>query len=118
MASDSPANFPRRYIVLFAGVAIGLVLIGGWLALPGVGLEGAEEEQDETAITQQEFRSITPGMREAEVRRRLGRPADVGPVGQVIAEQCIYYKKQDKPLSEGSFQFCFEGGRLTAKYAY
>lgn len=112
-------------IVTLAIMLAGAVLIVGCFALLGEGLEEAEQEQNETAITQQEFRSITRGMRESEVRQQLGRPGDAqefeneGLPGDVIRSSCIYYNEEDQALGEGRYyQFCFDNGRLTAKNAY
>jgi hypothetical protein len=107
---------------LVVGVIVIIVLIG---VLISAGVEEAEDEQNETAITRQEFRSVELGMTLSQVRRRLGSPGDAqefeneGLPGQAIREDCIYYNEQDEPLGEGQyFQFCFENRRLTSKNAY
>jgi hypothetical protein len=119
-------RFGRNCLMVTLGVVIGgVVLIGGCVAILGSALDEAEDEQNETAITLQEFRSTPIGSSRQEVRRRLGTPGDVqefeneGLPGSAVRSSCIYYNEQDKGLGEGRyFQFCFDNGRLTGKNAY
>jgi hypothetical protein len=114
------------FIKVMLGVFLGgALLIAGCVALIAGGVNEAEKEQNETAITRTEFRSVKLGIRRSAVERRLGQPGDAqefeneGLPGSAVKSSCIYYNEKDKSLGEGSFfQFCFDNGRLTGKNAY
>jgi hypothetical protein len=96
------------------------------VALLAAGVDEATKEQNETAITRSQFRSIDIGTTQTAVERRLGDPGDKQqfeneglPGEQAAKSSCIYYNEKDKGLGEGAFfQFCFDEGRLTSKNSY
>jgi hypothetical protein len=104
----------------------GCLLIAGCVALIAGGVDDATKEQDKTAITLSEFRSVKLGTREGVVREQLGRPGNRQEFESEIPElesrsssSCIYYNEKGKDLFEGrSFQFCFDEGKLTSKNSY
>lgn len=105
----------------------GLVLIVGCSALLAEGIDQAEKEQTENGITLAQFRAVSQGATESQVRAELGEPENAQEFEQEIPElqqgaqrsSCIYYPEKDKALFEGkSFQLCFDDGKLTSKNAY
>jgi hypothetical protein len=119
-------RFGRGCLMITLGVFVGGILLAVALtALIGAGVNEAEKQQNETAITLKEFRATKIGARRQEVRQQLGKPGDAqefeneGLPGSAVRSSCIYYNEQDKSLGEGRyFQFCFDNGRLTGKNAY
>ena len=117
----------RSFFKSFGVLLGGALLIGGCVVIVVIGAEEAQKEQNKKGIAQSEFDSIGPGMTQQEVERRLGPPKDSQKFEQNIPElqdqpsrsPCIYYAEKNQPLFEGqSFQFCFDGGRLTSKNVY
>ncbi|HLL49689.1 MAG TPA: hypothetical protein VK356_03385 [Thermomicrobiales bacterium] len=109
------------------GVFLGFcLLIGGCVALIGVGVDEAEKEQDKHAITLEQFREVKRGSSVQEVKDELGvEPGDAqefeteGLPGEAVQSDCIYYNEKGKGLGEGRyFQFCFDNDRLTSKNSY
>jgi hypothetical protein len=104
----------------------GCLLIAGCVALLAAGVNEAENEQDEHAITLAQFREVERGSSESEVRQQLGvDPGDAqkfeneGLPGEAVRGSCIYYNEKGKGLGEGRFfQFCFDNDRLTSKNSY
>lgn len=120
----------RSGLKVLAGiVAGGLVLIAGCagcVALIGSGVDEAEDEAQEHAISKAEFDSIEIGTTQAQVEKRLGVPEDSQEFEQKgfgnnapQGSSCIYYNETGKDLFEGeSFQFCFTEEKLDSKNAY
>jgi hypothetical protein len=114
------------FVKVMLGVFLGgCLLIAGCVALFAAGVDEAAKEQNETAITQSQFRSVKLGTTQSAIERRLGQPGDAqefeneGLPGEAVKSSCIYYNEKDKGLGEGRFyQFCFDGNRLTGKNAY
>ena len=115
------------FVKVMLGVFLGgALLIGGCVALLAGGVDEATKEQNETAITLAQFRSVKLGTSEGAVRARLGKPGDRQEFENEIPEldvksssSCIYYNEKDKELFEGrSFQFCFDDRKLTSKNSY
>ena len=103
------------------------LLIGGCIALVGVGVNEADKEQKKKGITLSEFRSVKQGTTQKEVEAEFGKPEDAQEFEQEIPEldtgnqksSCIYYPEKGKGIGEGrSFQLCFDNGKLTSKNAY
>lgn len=113
------------FLKVVLGVMVGgLLLIGGCVAVIGAGVDEAEDEAQETAISQAEFDSIQQGTTQAQVEKELGEPSDSQEFeqrfgGKTSGSSCIYYNEEGQELFEGrSYQFCFDGGKLTSKNAY
>lgn len=121
-------NFLKSCLLVTLGVLLaGALLIGGCVAILGAGVDEAEKEQQKKGITRAEFDGIQAGSSQSAVESELGKPEDSQEFEQNIPElqdkpaksSCIYYPEKGKPLFEGdSFQFCFDGGKLTSKNAY
>ena len=95
-------------------VAVVLVL-GGCAALIAVGINAAEDEIDEDAITKEQYDLIDPGTPESVVRARLGDPISEESFNKPPVE-CIYYAQKDEGLfGIDDFQFCFRDGVLDSK---
>lgn len=100
------------------GVILGLcVLIGGCVALVGVGVNEASKEADKTAITQSDWRKVKTGMSKDEVADAIGKPDEdkqqewetetpesLG--GGTVSSDCWYYAKPGD-LGLPSYQVCF-----------
>ena len=118
----------KTVLKVAAGIVLGLtVLIVGCSALVATGIDEAEDERQEKGITASQFRGIPQGTTEGAVRTELGEPEDAQEFEQNIPQldtgtrrsSCIYYPEKGEELFEGrSFQFCFDGGKLTSKNAY
>lgn len=98
-----------------------LLLIGGCVALIGVGLEGVDEEFDkqqaESAISNGAARSIENGTSKSDVIEELGRPrsTDESDVEGLGKSECIYYGVEGGDALT-QWQFCFDGkDRLESK---
>jgi hypothetical protein len=132
--TDSYRDFPQRpkkqrtFLKVMLGVIIGgCVLIGGCFALLAGGVNEADKEQKKQGITLTQFRSISQGTSEGDIKDQLGKPEDAqefedagvpGVTGK-SKSSCIYYPEKGKGIGEGhSFQFCFDNGKLTGKNAY
>jgi hypothetical protein len=110
------------------GVVLGFcLLIGGCVALIGVGVNEADKEQKKKGITLKQFRSVKQGTSQADVEAELGTPEDAQEFEQEIPEldtgtqrsSCIYYPEKGKGIGEGrSFQLCFDNDKLTSKNVY
>lgn len=111
------------------GIVLGFtVLIVGCAALFSAGVDEADKDQKKKGITTSQFRSISQGATESDVRAELGKPDDAQKFESAGVEgiedsgsrgSCIYYPQKGKGIGEGeTFQFCFEGGKLNAKNAY
>jgi hypothetical protein len=121
-------GFFRGRLLVTLGVLLGgTLLVGGCVAIIGIGADEAQKERNRKGINQSEFDSIQQGMSQQEVEQRLGPPKDSQEFEQNIPElqdqpfrsSCIYYPEKNQPLFEGqSFQFCFDEGKLTSKNAY
>jgi hypothetical protein len=120
---DTCLNCGRPYGANRALIAVAIVgaciaviaLLGGCAALIAVGIEAAEDELDENAITRQQFQEIEPGASEASVRARLGEPSSEEELGRPRVN-CIYDSQEGEGLSGlDDFQLCFAGGVLSSK---
>lgn len=114
--------------VLAAFLIVIVLLIAGCVALIGVGANEVADEldrqQNENAITQQEFRSIELGTAQDDVEERFGPPADSQEFESegIITEEpanssCIYYNREGGQFGD-IFQLCFDESQLTAKNSY
>ena len=116
--------FKTFAIVAGAIILTFVVAIVGCAALIGAGVDEAEDDAQEHAITRAEFNSVDQGTSQAQIEERLGEPDDSQEFenkfgGQVQGSSCIYYNEEGKELFEGaSFQFCFTEGKLDSKNAY
>ena len=98
-----------------AAVLASILLLGGCAALVVWGIDQAEDEIDESAITRQQFDAIPPGATEAEVRLRLGAPLSEDSYSGPRLD-CIYYaQKGEGLLGVDDFEFCFRNGVLVSK---
>lgn len=113
--------------VVLGGLILLVVVIVLIAAAVSSGVDGVEAERDRHGITAKQFRSIKQGTTRRTIERRFGEPENAQEFEQQIPElqdqparsSCIYYVEKDKPLFEGrSFQFCFDGRRLTSKNQY
>ena len=116
-----PAPEPKRTspwaiaaAVAAACVAV-LLFLGGCAVLVVVGLDKAEDEIDENAITKQQYDLIDVGTPESVVRARLGEP-----LSEETAKRpplnCVYYAQKDEGLlGIDDFEFCFRGGVVVSK---
>lgn len=104
-----------------------VVLIGGCAVLFGAAVEDVQDESDETAITSQEYQSVTTGeSTRDEVEAEFGEPQTSDEVQAEGVEgipesdfeqSCIYYNREGQLAS--LFQFCFDGdGVLRSKASY
>jgi Protein of unknown function (DUF2510) len=92
-----------------------LLLLGGCAALIVVGVNEAEDEIGEYAITKAQYDLVEPGTPESVLRARLGEPIseDSFKRGRI---ECIYYPEEDGGLFDiESFQFCFRNELLISK---
>lgn len=113
----------KTIIKVAAGIAVGsLLVIGGCVALIGAGADKAQKDSDKTAITEQQYKQIKPGMRKQVVVKRLGKPLskqeteiDSKELGRYNSS-CIYYHRKGELAS--LYQFCFSDGRLESKGSY
>lgn len=113
----------RTALKVAAGVIIGgVLLIAGCSALLAGGADEVEKEisrqQNRSAITQRDYRSVRRGDSRSEVERRFGEPMsqDEVDVQGAPRSDCIYYNRRGGEIGQ-LFQFCFEGGRLVSKAA-
>lgn len=113
-----------------AGILVAMcVLIGGCVALLGAGVDQAQKDSDKTAITYQQYRSVTPQDSLSDVKHRFGEPQSADEVDQDLDSsarefikdgeedlKCVYYNRKGKLAS--IFQFCFDGnGKYQSKSA-
>lgn len=111
----------KTFLKVALGVMVGgLLLVGGCVALIGAGVDEADDEAEETAITKAQFEAVEVGSTEAEVRKELGGEDDRQQFGGKRAgESCLYYGQKGEGIAgTSSYQFCFEGGELRSKNAY
>ncbi len=108
-----------------AGIILALVVvIGGCAALIGAGVNEAEDDAQEHAITKSQFDSIDQGSTQSEVEKELGDPSDDQEFesrfgGKTQGSSCIYYNEKGAELFEGdSYQFCFTNEKLDSKNVY
>ena len=112
---------------LILGV-LGLLLIAGCVAIVGVGADEVSKEldrqQNENAISQSEFASITLGDSQDDIEAQYGEPADKqefeneGILDEEPANSsCIYYNREGGDFGD-IYQLCFDEGRLTSKNSY
>lgn len=121
-APPAPRKGTPIVIKVALGVVLGVVLlIAGCALLIGVGVNEAQKEEQEHAISRAQYESIKNGTPQSEVEDELGAPADAQDfdVKGLPDSSCIYYHEQDDDLASGAFfQFCFDGGKLSSKSAY
>ena len=80
-----------------------------------VGLDKAEDEIDENAITKAQYDLIDTGTPESVVRARLGEPLSEESFGRRRLT-CIHYAQKDEGLlGIDDFEFCFRDGVLFSK---
>jgi hypothetical protein len=105
------------------------VLIGGCVALIGAGVDQAQKDSDETAITLKQYQSVSSKDTLADVKARFGEPQSADEVDQDLDAsarefikdgeedlKCVYYNRKGKLAS--IFQFCFDGnGKYQSKSA-
>jgi hypothetical protein len=105
------------------GAFITLILIGG-LALGGCSVAvhnfSAKEDASSAQVDPTEFRSMPLGVSKDYVISQFGKPESsddqtVGGYGSTLNSSCIYYGVLSQ---NGSYQFCFDNGQLTAKSRY
>ncbi|MGH2941914.1 MAG: hypothetical protein ACRDLN_03945 [Solirubrobacteraceae bacterium] len=110
------------------GIVLGCtVLIAGCAALIGAGVDGAQRDSDETAITSAQYgNALVGGVTRSEIEADFGTPrssdeiktSGIDGIPQSgFSQQCIYYSRKGELAS--LFQFCFDGdGRLRSKASY
>lgn len=108
-------------------VALGILLaaaamIGGCVALLGVGLNEAQKDSDRSGITRDQFDRIANGMTEAEVKGVIGDAPEASSTSYSVdiadtkmGQRCVYYNEVGRLLS--IYQLCFseQTGRLESK---
>lgn len=111
----------KTFLKVLAGVIVGgLLLIVGCAALISAGVDEANDEAEEHAITKAEFEAVERGATEAEVREELGEEEDRQQFGgKREGESCLYYGQEGEGIAgTTSYQFCFTDGALRSKNAY
>lgn len=102
---------------IVAAVISAILLLGGCAALIAVGLDAAEDEIDERAITRAQFDSVKPGDSEASVRAELGKPLSEDSYRK-RGLTCLGYAEKDEGLfGIDEFELCFRNGVLVSKSA-
>jgi hypothetical protein len=113
-----------------AGILVAMcVLIGGCVALVGVGVDQAQKDSDKTAITFKQYQSVNSKDSLADVKHQFGEPQSADEVDQDLDAsarefikdgeedlKCVYYNRKGHLAS--IFQFCFDGnGKYQSKTA-
>jgi hypothetical protein len=96
----------------------GALLIGGCVALIGAGIEDAEKEEQEKAITNAQARSVKLGTSKSRIIARFGQPDSTQESENegLGRDSCIYYPIKGGTLAVDRWQFCFDNrDRLTSK---
>jgi Protein of unknown function (DUF2510) len=117
-APERKPTSPWAVAAAIAAACLAILLtLGGCAALVVVGLNEAEDEIDETAITKEQYDLIDLGTPESVVRARLGDPLSEESFNRPPVE-CIYYAQKDEGVfGIDDFQFCFRNGVLDSKSA-
>lgn len=123
-------KFKKRTLlkVLVAIAVVGMLFIAGCAALIGGAATEIDEEldkqQNQSAITQQQFKSLKMGTTQKQVEKKFGPPADSQEMESEISEldvessmSCIYYNREGGSFGD-MFQLCFDDGKLNSKNAY
>ncbi len=105
---------PSAWQIVGIAAAILVLGIGGCGACVAIGINAAEDELDDTAISQRQFDSVERGATRDEIEARFGDPyltdSDDG-------LECLTYPERGEGLFElAYFDFCFREGRLVSKY--
>lgn len=117
----------RTLLKVFVGLCVlGLIGIIGCAALIGGTAneisKQLSEDQEKSAISTQQFKSLELGMTEQMVRKQLGKaPQDRQALesegilsNEPVTSTCIYYNQAEGEWLD-TYQLCFENGRLTSK---
>ncbi len=119
----------RTLLKVVAGLLLlGAVLMVGCVALIGGAVDEVDKEldrqQNESAITQRQFKQLKMGTTQDQVEKRFGQPTDSQEMESEVAEldvqsnmSCIYYNRKGGEFGD-MFQLCFDDGRLSSKSAY
>jgi hypothetical protein len=120
----------KTIVKVFIGVILALVVvIVGCAALIGGAANEASKEldrqQQQHAITRNQFRSLRLGMSERQVRAAVGKRPENRQAFEsegILDEEpsrssCIYYNRAGGTFGD-SFQLCFENGHLSSKNSY
>ena len=115
--------------VMLGVILGGVVLIAGCAALISSAADEAikdlDAEQQQHAITKEQFDSVSIGTTEEGVIKELGKqPEDAQEFTNkgFLSEEpqnssCIYYNRDGGEFGD-VFQFCFDGGKLNSKNSY
>lgn len=119
----------KTVLKIALGIVLGCtVLIVGCVALIGAGIDEAQDESDEAAITQADYASVKTGA-QGNTRKRLidrfGEPAQqhefetegITP-DDPIGSECIYYNREGELAA--LYQFCIDAqtGRVESKSSF
>lgn len=98
------------------------ILIGGCVAVLGVGLNEAQKDSDRNGITRDQFDRIANGMTEADVKDIIGDVPEASSTSYSVdvadtkmGQRCVYYNEVGRLVS--IYQLCFseQTGRLESK---
>jgi hypothetical protein len=113
----------KTVVKIALGVILGgALLIGGGVALLGMGLNEAQKTSDRNGITRGQFDRIRTGTTEAEVNDIIGDVPEASSssysldvAAQRIGSRCLYYNEIGRLVS--IYQLCFseQTGRLESK---
>ncbi|MDO9410109.1 hypothetical protein [Patulibacter sp.] len=104
----------KTVIKVTLGILIAFtILIGGCVALVGSAANDVQDENDRTAITPAQYRSIKTGDAKSEVEAELGDPesadefsSEIEGLDKPVGSSCSYYGRKGELLS--GYQFCFD----------
>lgn len=117
---------PRIFLKVFLAIMLAMFLaIAGCAALVGGAASEASKaidaEQNKSAITAKQFKSLELGATKKAVIADLGKPADTQDMetqgleaGQTFKTSCIYYNRKGGEMLE-MYQLCFDNGELSSK---
>lgn len=100
-----------KWLLILGALLIVAIVVA---VIVSLGTAADESEQSSAEVSQQEFQRVRAGMSKPEVRALLG--ADPESTDETSVEgftlECWYYGIL---ASGGTYQFCFDNGRLSSK---
>lgn len=106
----STIKWTIRIIVLF-------ILIGVVVAIIGIGSAANKSEKSSQQVTPAKYSQVHNGMTQSELQGLLGKPerTDTSEISGLGSLNCWYYGIL---AQSGTYQFCFDNGRLNYKARY
>jgi hypothetical protein len=95
---------------------VALIVVAVVAAIFGLGSAANKSDKSSAKVTPAKYAKVHEGMRKAELRTLLGKEesADSQSISGTTMD-CLYYGILS---SKGSYQFCFENGKLFSKSRY